>query len=129
MSPCESAAPLARAYAIISAAVEVPIATKPAMIASDNQRSRSRSRGRRSSVVWVIVSTHPLGHARASIGRLFAGRPRKKDHTRRDQEVQAAAHPHDQTAKLLIFNRTQRRDARGSLVRRVRRGARQRKKS
>src|SRR2546423_9343667 len=103
MSPFASAAPLAAMYATISAAVEVPMATKPAMIASDSQWRRT----------FMIFSSG--GSHRSSTGRLLTRGPHKEDDCRRDQEVQAAADPHDESAHLLVLQRGQRRDARCQL--------------
>src|ERR1700674_1055282 len=99
-SACASARPLASTKKIISAPVEVPIATKPAMMASDSQRRRKPRP--RSSVAaegedCILSSNEILVHPeRTPIRGLLATGPREEHDARRQQEKQAATNPHDQ---------------------------------
>src|SRR5919198_4140393 len=102
----------------MSAPVDAPIATNPAMTAPESQRRRGPALCSIAAddSTTCTSSVHLDG---SPISGLFAARPCEKDHTRRDQKVQAATHPHQQAAKLLVFERTQRADPRRLHVRRV----------
>src|SRR5690348_7790791 len=108
MSPWESAAPLASTYATINTPVEVPIATKPAMVASENQRAR----GPRSTIAVDSMAAFLVNSNGASVGCFFAGGPGEEHDASGQQEVHATTDPHDQTAELLVFDRAEAGDAR-----------------
>src|SRR5919108_848231 len=113
MSRCESPAPLASTKAMTSAASDAPVATKPAMMESASQRSRGAPRAGACS---VLMSDHPH---RTPVGRLLAAGPDEEYDRGRKQEVDAAADPHQQPAKLLVLVRRQTDDARRGHIGRI----------
>src|SRR3984893_6532895 len=81
---CASASPLASTKKTINAPVEVPIATKPAMMASDSQRRRrpwARSRGVATAEDCILLANDLLVHPEGPpIRGLLAAGPREKHH-------------------------------------------------
>src|SRR5215467_2652767 len=94
-----------------NAAVDAPIATKPAMTASENHRSRGCDR-RSSVAVASVISAHPQGNSGPPIGCFLAAGPGKEHDASGYEEIHAATDPHQQSAKLLILDRAERRNTR-----------------